>query len=103
MMLRGGSNGHAEMLLSAVDYCSPAPGTLFINPTHPGIYPVYYVTNANQSQLEAEHKEEANQFQTFVGIGLGLKDLTQKAIKYEYLLELNQEWVAYLHVMPIEW
>ena len=52
--------------------------------------------------MEAEHKEEAKQFQTFIGVGLGLKDLVQKAIEDDYLLELKQERVAYLHVTPLQ-
>ena len=41
--------------------------------------------------MEAEHKELITQFQTFIGVGLGLKDLIQKAIQDDYLLELKQE------------
>ena len=100
-MLGGGNNGHAGMLLSAADYDNLAPGTPFANPANPGIYPIN-VTNANRARLEAEHKEEARQFQTFVGVGLGLKDLIQKAIEDDYLLELKQERVAYLHVTPLQ-
>ena len=79
-MLGGGNNGHAGMLLSAADYDALAPGTPCVNPVNPGIYP-NNVTNANRARLEAEHKEEAKQFQTFLGVGLGLKDLVQKAIE----------------------
>ena len=100
-MLGGGNNGHAGMLLSAADYDALAPGTPFVNPVNPGIYP-NNVTNANRARLEAEHKEEAKQFQTFIGVGLGLKDLVQKAIEDDYLLELKQERVAYLHVTPLQ-
>ncbi len=42
------------------------------------------------------------QFQTFVGVGLGSKDLIQKAIEDDYLLELKPERVAYLHVTPLQ-
>jgi hypothetical protein len=78
--LGGGTNGHAGMLLSDVDYTSLAPGTLFVNPANPGVYPIG-VTNAKRSYLEVEHKEQVKQFQTFLGVSLGLKDLIQKAIK----------------------
>jgi hypothetical protein len=88
--LGGGNNGHAGMLLSAVDYNSLLPGTPFINPANLGVYPVG-VTAANHSRMEAEHKAEVKQFETFVGVGLGLRDLIQKAIGKDYLLELKQE------------
>ncbi len=52
--------------------------------------------------MEAEHKELITQFQTFIGVGLGLKDLIQKAIQDDYLLELKQERMAYLHVTPFQ-
>jgi hypothetical protein len=97
MMLGGGNNGHAGVLLLAADYEYLAPGTPFANPANSGIYPIN-VMNANRARLEAEHKEEARQFQTFVGVGLRLKDLIQKAIEDNYLLELKQERVSYLHV-----
>lgn len=99
--LGGGNNGHAGMLLSAIDYENLAPGTPFENPANPGIYPAG-VTNANRPRLEAEHKELMKEFQTFVGVGLGLKDLIQRAIEDDFLLELKQERVAYLNVTPIQ-
>ena len=100
MMLGGGNNGHAGMLLSVADYDGLAPGTPFGIPANPGIYP-NNVTNANHARLDTEHKEEAKQFQTFVCMGLGLKDLIQKVIEDNYLLELKQERVVYLHVTPV--
>jgi hypothetical protein len=99
--LGGGANGHAGMLLSDVDYTSLAPGTPFINPANPGVYPIG-VTNANCSHLEAEHTEQVKQFQNFLGISLEFKDLIQKAIKDDYLLELQREQVAYLNVTPLQ-
>jgi hypothetical protein len=46
------------------------------------------VTATNQSQQEAEHKEEVKQFHTFASIGMGLKDLILKAIDDNFLLEI---------------
>jgi hypothetical protein len=51
-----------------------------------------------RSQMEAKHKEQVNQFHTFVGVGMGLKDLVLKAIDKDYLLEINHERVAFLNV-----
>jgi hypothetical protein len=44
----GGMNGHAGMLLSNVDYATMAPGTPFVAPVNPGIYPAG-VTAATRS------------------------------------------------------
>jgi hypothetical protein len=79
-MLGGGMNGHTGMLLLVANYNTIAPGTPFVEPANLGVYPTG-VMNATRSRLEAEHKEEVKQFQTCVGVGLGLKDFIQKAIK----------------------
>ena len=85
--LGGGNNGHAGMLLADAEYAALAPGTPFIQPANPGIYPDS-VTNANRARLEAEHKEQVRQFKTYMGMAMGLKDLIQSAIGNNYLLEL---------------
>ncbi len=84
MVLWGGLNGHAGMLLSNVDYATMAPGTPFVAPLNPGVYPIG-VTAANCLQLEAKHKEQINQFHTFAGVRMGLKDLILKKIDKDYL------------------
>jgi hypothetical protein len=55
--LGGGNNGHAGMLISDIKYAALAPGTPFVPPNNPGVYPIR-VTNATQARLEAEHKEQ---------------------------------------------
>ncbi len=96
-ILGGGLNGHAGMLLSDVDNATLAPGTPFVAPLNLGIYPIG-VTAANRSRMEAEHKEQINQFHTFAGVGMGLKDLILKAIDKDYLLGIKHEHVAFLNV-----
>ena len=54
--LGGGSHGHAGLLLSEADYEEMAPGTPFVFPINPGIYPTGIIPAAQQSQREAEHK-----------------------------------------------
>ncbi len=78
-VLGGGMNGHAGMLLSNINYATLAPGTPFVAPVNPGVYLVG-VTAATRSRMEAKHKEQVKQFHTFVGVGVGLKDLILKAI-----------------------
>jgi hypothetical protein len=99
--LGGRGNGHAGLLLTDEDYNSLAPGTPFAVPINPGIYPAG-VTAATHSQMEAELKELIKRFQRFIRVGLGLKDLIQKAIQDDYLLELEQECMVYLHVTPFQ-
>ncbi len=100
-VLGGGMNGHAGMLLSHVDYATMAPGTLFVAPVNPGVHPVG-VTAGTRAQMESKHKEQIKQFHTFVGVGMGLKDLTLKAIDEDYLLEIKHERVAFLNVMAAQ-
>ena len=95
--LGGGMNGHAGMLLADADYATMAPGTPFVPPVNPGVYPAG-VTAASRSRMEAEHKEQVKQFHTFVGVGMGLKDLLLKAIDEDYLLEIKHEHMAFLNV-----
>ena len=54
--LVGGSHGHASLLLSEADYEEMVPGTPFVFPMNPGIYPMGIIPAAQQSQWEAEHK-----------------------------------------------
>ena len=61
--LGGGNNGHAGLLLDDVEYLALAPGTPFVQPANPSIYPDG-VTNANRARLEAEHKEQVQKFET---------------------------------------
>ncbi len=96
-VLRGGMNGHAGMLLSNIDYATMAPGSPFVAPVNPKVYPVG-VTAATRSQMEAKHKEQVNQFHTFVGVGMGLKDLVLKSIDKDYLLEIKHKRVAFLNM-----
>jgi hypothetical protein len=82
-VLGGGMNGHAGMLLSNINYATMALGSLFVAPVNARVYPVG-VTAAMRSRMEAKHKEQVNQFHTFVGVGMGLKDLVLKAIDEDY-------------------
>ena len=100
-VLGGGMNGHAGMLLSDIDYATMAPGSPFVAPVNPRGYPVG-VTAATRPQMEAEHKEPVNQCHTFVGVGMGLKDLVLKAIDEDYLLEIKHKRVAFLNVMAAQ-
>jgi hypothetical protein len=98
MVLGGGLNGHAGMLLTNVDYATLVPGTPFVPPINPGVYP-NGVTAANHSQRGAKHKEQIKVFETFAGVRTGLKDFTLKAIDKDYLLEIKHEHVWFLNVM----
>jgi len=100
-VLEGELNGHAGMLLSNVDYATMAPGTPFVAPLNPGVY-LIGVTAANCSQMEAKHKEQINQFHTFAGVGMGLKDLILKAIDKDYLLEIKHECVTFLNMTAVQ-
>lgn len=100
--LGGGAHGHAGLLLSDVDYNTLAPGTPFVMPANPGIYPAGIIPAAQRSQREAEHKALVKQFQTCVGVAKGLKELILQAVEEDFLLELRAEQIGYLNVTPFQ-
>ena len=98
--LGGGAHGHAGLLLSDVDYAAMAPGTPFVVPPNPGVYPAGAIPAAQCAQREAEHKALIKQFQTCVGVAKGLKELILQAIDEDFVLELRAEQTGYLNVTP---
>jgi hypothetical protein len=100
--LGGGLHGHAGLVKSVADYELIAPGTPFIFPANPGVYPQGVIPAAQRPQREAEHKALIAQFQTCVGASKGLKDLVLKAVEEDYLLELRAVGIAYLNVTPLQ-
>lgn len=100
--LGGGLHGHAGLIKTIVDYELFAPGTPFIAPANPGVYPPGNIPAAQRSQREHEHKALINQFQKCVGVSKGLKDLILEAVDEDFLLELRVEGIAYLNVTPLQ-
>ena len=100
--LGGGAHGHAVLLLSDVDYAAMAPGTPFVVPPNPGLYPAGPIPAAQRPQREAEHKNLIKQFQTCVGVAKGLKELILQAIEEDFVLELRAEQTGYLNVTPLQ-
>ena len=100
--LGGGLHGHAGLIKSDADYALIAPGTPFVFPANPGIYPAGAMTAAQRPQREAEHKALIAQFQTCMGASKGLKDLILKSVDEDYLLELRAVGIAYLNVTPLQ-
>jgi hypothetical protein len=96
-VLGGGLNGYAGVLLSNANHATIAPGTPFVPPANSGVYPIG-VTAANCVRMEAEHNEQIKVFETFTGVGMGLKDLILKAIDKDYLLEIKHERLGFLNV-----
>ncbi len=86
--LGGGAHGHAVLLLCDVDNAAMAPGTPFIFPANPGVYPQGVIPAAQQSQQEAKHKALIKQFQTCVGVAKGLKELILQAVEEDFVIEL---------------
>ncbi len=98
----GGAHGHAGLLLSVVDYDAMAPGTPFVFPENPGVYPAGVTPAAQQLQWEAKHKVLIRQFQTCVGVAKGLKELVLQAIEEDFMLELWAQQTGYLNVTPFQ-
>ncbi len=100
--LGGGLQGHAGLIQDAATYDLIAPGTPFIFPANPGVYPQGNFPAAQRGQREAEHKAQVTTFLTCVGVSKGLKDLILKAVDEDYILELRAEGNAYLNVSPLQ-
>lgn len=100
--LGGGLHGHAGLIKSDADYDLIAPGTPFVFPSNPGVYPAGAMTTAQRPQREAEHKALIVQFQTCIGASKGLKDLILKSVEEDYLLELRSVGIGYLNVTPLQ-
>ena len=100
--LGGGLHGHAGLVKTVADYELMAPGTPFIFPANPGVYPQGPIPAAQRPQREAEHKALVAQFQTCMGASKGLKDLILKAVEEDFLLELRVVGSAYLNVTPLQ-
>ena len=91
--LGGGLHGHAGLVKNDADYEIFAPGTPFVVPANPGVYPLGNIPAAQRGQREAEHKELQTQFQTCIGASKGLKDLILQAVDEDFLLELRAEGI----------
>ena len=100
--LGGGLHGHAGLVKTDADYEIFAPGTPFVVPANPGVYPLGNIPAAQRGQREAEHKALQTQFQTCIGVSKGLKDLILQAVDEDFLLELRAEGIAYLNVTPLQ-
>lgn len=100
--LGGGLHGHAGLVKNDADYEIFAPGTPFVVPANPGVYPLGNIPAAQRGQREAEHKALQTQFQTCIVASKGLKDLILQAVDEDFLLELRAEGIAYLNVTPLQ-
>jgi hypothetical protein len=86
------------------DYELLAPGTPFIAPLNPGIYPAGVTLAAYQrGQRAAEHKELIHDFKKCTGAGKGLKDLILQAIDKDFLLELKVPGITYFNASSNQW
>jgi hypothetical protein len=96
-----GIHDHAGLVKNVTDYKLFTPGTPFIVPANPGVYPLGKIPAAHHGQQEAEHKALVAQSQTCVGASKGLKDLIIQAVNKD-LLELQAKGIAYLNVTPVQ-
>ena len=98
--LGGGDNGHAGMLMENAEYMAEfavaAPG--FVAPNNPGVYPTGPFPAGTRAEREAEHDKLVEVYQTYLGVGKGLKALIRIAVEEDYLIELKAERVGYLRV-----
>jgi hypothetical protein len=103
MVLGGGKDGHAGIIMEPAMYSLMTGGTAFVVPVNPGIYPAGSTVNAapgTRARPEAEHKELINQFEANEGIKQGTKDIILQAVDNEYLSEIKHETLGYQNQTP---
>ena len=102
--LGGGDNGHVGLLMDNVEYMAEftvaAPG--FVPPANPRVYPAGPFPAGTRAEQEAQHEKEVEVYQTYLGIGDGLKDLIRVAVDEDYVIELKAEKVGYLRVTAMQ-
>ena len=102
--LGGGNHGHAGIIMNPDRYLLIA-GVPFINPTNPGNYPENVAGNAAagvRAKVEAEHKEQVREYETFQGVVQATKDIILEAVDHEFLLEIEDEILGFLNQTPTD-
>jgi ribosomal protein L32 len=96
-----GDSGHAGMLMEEADYMAAfGVAVPFVAPNNPGTYPVGPFPNGTRKEREAEHEKLIEVYETYLGVGDGLKTLILRAVDEDYILELKNEIIGYLQVTP---
>jgi hypothetical protein len=101
--LGGGNHRHAGIIIEPTKYLVMTGGTAFVNPVHPGIYPVGLAANAAAgtcATAEAVHKEQIAQFEIFAGVEQALKDIILEVVDHNYLLEIKDDTLGFLNQPP---
>ena len=96
-----GDSGHAGMLMTDANYMAAfGVAVPFAAPANPGVYPVGPFPNGTRKEREAEHDKLIEVYETYLGVGDGLKTLILRAVDEDYVLELKHEIIGYLQVTP---
>ena len=89
------------MLMEEADYMAAfGVAVPFVAPNNPGTYPVGPFPNGTRKEREAEHEKLIEVYETYLGVGDGLKTLILRAVDEDYILELKNEIIGYLQVTP---
>ncbi len=78
-------------------------GISFDPPANPGIYPAGLALNAaagTHAREETIHIELVATYEMFKGVVQGLKDIIQKAVEANYLLEIEDKTLGFLNQTP---
>ena len=101
--LGGGGHGHLGMILPAIMYNTVAPGTPFITPTNPG--PVPILTGNESAMLIGTkvraHAEQKRMFDTYINVGIALKNQLQGAVDEIYLSTIANTFTGFATI-PIQ-
>jgi hypothetical protein len=101
--LGGGNLGHAGIIVEPEKYLIMTGGINFDPPGNPGVYPAGLALNAaagTHAREEALRKELGAQYEIYIGVEQGMKDIIQDAVEADYLLEIEDETLGFLNQTP---
>ena len=75
------------------------PNFLYNTPVDQGEYDLAVISNAatssNQSQMESQHKQKNDEYQTYLGIETGTKELIKYAVGDDALALLKKRFIKF--------
>lgn len=89
----GNTLGHIGLILEDADYQARSQGgAAFVKPAHPGACPTNLSDNAREREIEmAEHKLLREEYETAMGVEMGLKELIVKTVPKEHLVSITDK------------
>jgi hypothetical protein len=99
----GGQLQHIGLIMEAMDYTTISGGSDFITPVNPSPYPTLApgTDNATICKLEAEHKAEITEFETFLSVSHAIRSNIIKAVDPEWIQPLKNANIGFTRIGPL--